>query len=112
MEQLYEQMLHDVFARAVAQDAALVEKVRSFDGTLYFNGGDLVFTLPDLFRFLLAKVPPSERPRKALRYTAFRSMVYRLPTNTLLADIGAVVVVETAAQQHALTLYRLKARRT
>lgn len=112
MEPLYQHLLDEVFPRALAQDPNLVAKVAGFEGAVYFSGRDLVFTLPELFRFLLADFPsgPASDVPGLPRYPAFRRMLYRRPTNTLLAKMGAVVIVEKASGQHASTLYRLTAR--
>lgn len=110
LEQLRQHLVHEVFARAIARDPDLVAAVERFDGDVRFNAGNLLFTLPHLYRFTLIHLEASGHgPLDAAQcdYKAFRRMVYQSAVNTELRRFGAMVVVERADDDHALSLYRL-----
>lgn len=110
LEQLRQHLVQVVFARAVARDPELVAAVESFDGDVHFDGSDLMFTLPDVYRFALTHLDASGRgPLDAARcdYKAFRRMLYQSALNAELRRLGAVVIIERANHDNALSLYRL-----
>ena len=109
-QRLHRHLVHQVFARASARDPELVRAVEHFDGGVSFVGDDLVFTLPQLYRFALHHFQVSGAgPDTTAQcdYASFRRLLYRSATNTELRGIGAVVVVECADDDHARSLYRL-----
>lgn len=109
-EELHHHLVHRVFAAAIAGDAGLRIAVEGHDGGVRFDGGDLLFTLPQLLRFVLqhcessGQSPPDARARD---YRVFRRLLYGSQTNTSLRGFGAVVVVERAADNQTLSVYRL-----
>lgn len=110
LERLRQHLVHEVFVRALARDPDLVAAVEHFDGEVNFSSGSLVFTLPHLHRFTLSHLEASGHgPLTAAQcdYKAFRRMLYQSAVNTELRQLGAMVVVEHADDDHALSLYRL-----
>lgn len=104
-------LIHQVFARTFAGDPELIDAIGRFDGELRCVDGDLLFTLPHLFRFLVADFE-QRRGCAALAdddrdYRRFRRMLYRSDTNAALRRIGAVVVIDRADPDHSLRRYRL-----
>ena len=113
LQQLREHLIYEVFASAVTREPEFVAAIQRFGGEVHFVDGDLLFTLPELFRFLLADFEHSGRglldPTKC-DYKAFRRLLYQGRVNTELRGLGAVVVVEHANDDHALSIYRLTRR--
>lgn len=110
LEQLRRHLVDEVFARAITHDPDLVAAVERFDGELKFDAGSLLFTLPHLYRFTLNHLATSGHgPLDAAQcdYKAFRRMLYGSDVNTELRRFGAMVVVEHADEDHALSVYRL-----
>jgi hypothetical protein len=110
LEQLRQHLVHGVFERAIALDPDLVAAVERFDGEVNFNAGSLLFTLPHLYRFTLTHLEAlGHGPLDAAQcdYKSFRRMLYQSAMNTELRQFGAMVVVERANDDHALSLYRL-----
>lgn len=108
-----QQLIDSVFARAVAGDPERVVAVGRFDGAVRFAGAELLFTLPELPRFLLidwARSGHDPRVAEVANYKAFRGMLYHGRTNAELRRFGAVVGVERADADHAHSLYRLTRR--
>jgi hypothetical protein len=110
LQQLHLHLIHEVFARAVAGDPGLVKAVSDFAGEVRFIEGDLIFSLPQLFQFLLIDL--ERRGHGSIEssdtdYQAFHRMLYHSQINTELRRLGAIVVVEHADHDHALSLYRL-----
>lgn len=54
LESLREHLIRDVFAPAIAHKPASIATVEHFGGDMRFADGDLLFTLPQLFAFVLA----------------------------------------------------------
>jgi hypothetical protein len=108
VQALLDHLAHDIFARAFAGDRDVIEAIGRFDGELRCVDGDLLFTLPDLFRFVLIDIerrgplPSAERD-----YRAFLRALYRSDMNATLRRIGAVVIVDRGDKHHALRRYRL-----
>jgi hypothetical protein len=110
VQQLHDHLIHQVFARIIAGDPERIDALARADGGMRFVDRDLLFTLPALLRFLVldfersghAPLDPAE-----LDYKVLRRMLYQNPTNAALRRFGAVVVVEHADDDHALSLYRL-----
>lgn len=110
LEQLRQHLVREVFARAIARDPELVAAVERFDGEVNFNADGLLFTLPHLYRFTLIHLEAVGHVRlDAARcdYKAFRRMLYQSAVNMELRQFGATVVVEHAADDHTLSVYRL-----
>jgi hypothetical protein len=111
VEQLVQHLVEWVFAPALAGDANLRAALACFGGNPRFDADELVFTLPHLHRFLLIHCersglgPPDAR---ASDYRVFRHTLYAGDTNTALRRLGAMVVVDHADDDHALSVYRLK----
>ena len=105
----YELVLYTTWPAALAGDAGLAERVRCFDGTVEFVGADLVFTLPDLYRFVLAELALSdtEHDLSPEDYREFHRLLYQRATNTSLQLLGGKVVVDKAHDDHTLSRYRL-----
>lgn len=107
---LHDHLLHRVFARVIGGDAEMAEQIRRFDGAVYFDGSDLLFTLPDLYSFVLSDFGRCEQTASRagqIDYKTFRRMLYTRDTNTLLRQYGAVVVIAQAHDDHTLSVYRL-----
>lgn len=110
LQPLHSHLIHEVFARAVRGDPGLVKAVSDFGGQVRFINGDLIFSLPQLFRFLLIDFERTGHGRMESSdadYQAFHRMLYHSHINTELGRMGAIVVVEHADDDHALSLYRL-----
>lgn len=110
LQALHAHLIREVFARALAGDAELADSVGRFDGIVRLEDKDLLFTLPDLFRFLLSDFERAGHGTldvAARDYKPFHRMLYRSRTNAQLRSFGALVVVEHADDDHALSLYRL-----
>ena len=74
---------------------------------------DLLFTLPELLRFLLldrARTGHDPLGAEVASYKAFRGMLHHGGTNAELRRFGAVVVVERADDDPAQSVYRLTRR--
>ena len=54
LESLREHLIREVFAPAIAHKPASIATVEHFGGDMRFADGDLLFTLPQLFAFVLA----------------------------------------------------------
>jgi hypothetical protein len=109
LQQLRQHLIHAILARALERDAEIANAVERFEGEVRFVDGELVFTLPHLYRFALHHLESSGHAVNPIRcdYPAFRRMLYQSAVNTELRDFGARVVVERADDDHALSLYRL-----
>jgi hypothetical protein len=110
LQPLHSHLIHEVFARAVRGDPGLVKAVTDFAGEVRFINGDLVFSLPQLFQFLLIDLERSGHGRiepSDTEYQGFHRMLYQSQINTELRRLGAIVVVDHADDDHALSLYRL-----
>jgi hypothetical protein len=109
-EDLHHHLVHRVFAAAIAGDAGLRDAVEGHGGGVRFDGRDLLFTLPQLLRFVLQHCessghsPPDAQARD---YRVFRRLLYGSQTNSTLRGFGAVVVLERAADDQTLSVYRL-----
>jgi hypothetical protein len=109
-QQLRQHLIRAIFERALERDAKLVGAVGRFEGDVRFVDGELVFTLPHLYRFALQDFEASGHAgvdASQCDYVAFRRMLYQSAVNTELRGFGARVVVERADDDHALSLYRL-----
>ena len=112
MDALLDHLLNHVFVPCLAGNPRIVESIGRFDGSLRFDRADLLFTLPDLYRFAVANFQCStaSHAQSALPgpdYKSFRRALYHGNMNTTLQALGAVVVVERADSDHALSVYRL-----
>jgi hypothetical protein len=110
LQQLHLHLIHEVFARAVAGDPGLVKAVSDFAGEVRFIEGDLIFSLPQLFQFLLIDLERTGHGRiesSDTDYQAFHQMLYHSRINTELRRLGAIIVVDHIDDVHALSLYRL-----
>ena len=113
LEPLREHLMREVFARAAARDPELIAAVERFGEGMQFVNGELRFTLPRLFAFVLADFERTRREpidTALCDYKAFRRFLYQSQVNTELRRLGAIVVVERADDDHALSLYRLTRR--
>lgn len=110
LQQLYSHLIHEVFARVVTGDPGLVKALSDFAGDVRLIEGDLIFSLPQLFQFLLIDLERTGHGHvesSDTDYQAFHRMLYHSHTNTELRRLRAIVVVEHADDDHALSLYRL-----
>lgn len=108
MQALLDHLTHEIFARAFAGDRDVIEAIERFDGELRCVDGDLLFTLPDLFRFVLIDIERrGPLPTADRDYRAFLRALYRSDMNATLRRVSAVVIVDRADKDHALRRYRL-----
>ena len=110
MEALYQYLVHELFRRLLSGDETVAEKVKQFDGPVSLRDGDLLFTLPGLFKFALTNFERDRLNAEKINpddYIRFRKSLYGHPTNTMLKHYGGIVEVETANQNQTLTVYRL-----
>jgi hypothetical protein len=111
MEALYQYLVHDLFRRFLNGDHAVMKKVLHLDGPVSLRDGDLLFTLPGLFKFTLENFEqdrPTADKVSADEYLRFRRSLYAHPTNTLLQHYGGIVEIETANENQMLTVYCLR----
>lgn len=110
MEELYHYVVHHVFCALLRGDAEITAKIRAFGEPLALQGEDFWFTLPGLFEFATVHCEGARRDDNCARdaqYKAFRQLLYKNPTNTLLREQGGIVRVERVNKDHALSVYRL-----
>ena len=110
MEALYQYLVHDLFRRLLSGDDAVAAKVLRFEGPVSLRDGDLLFTLPDLFKFALENFKRDRPDAEKISpddYIRFRKTLYDHPTNTLLKHYGGIVEIETVNDNQMLTIYRL-----
>ncbi len=105
---LIDQLAQRLFLAALAAEPRLSAAIARFDGGLDFDGADLVFTLPERFRFLRAHPDLTVAwPADGADYLAFRRALYASQLNAELCRHGGIVVVDQAHGEHELTRYRL-----
>lgn len=108
LELVYSYLIEHLFPNARAEQCQLVDKAAQFDGNVRFIDGELVFSLPDLFRFALQEIGLNSGDSAEDAYITFRRLIYQRPTNTKLATIGLTIVLERVSTDHDLSVYRLK----
>ena len=110
VERLYQCLMAEVFPGALRNDTALIETINAFDGGVDFREGELHFTLPALFDFLIAQNPDwpmQNKIERRLDYLRFRKAIYNNPTNETLGKQGAAVEIARLMEDHDHTVYRL-----
>jgi hypothetical protein len=110
MEALYQYLVHDLFRCFLSGDECVKTKVLQFNSPVSLRDGDLLFTLPGLFKFALENFDRDRPGGETINpddYIRFRKTLYAHPTNTLLKHYGGIVEIETANQNQKLTVYRL-----
>lgn len=110
-EELYEVLVSTIFSGVMASEKSILDEIKNFsveDGILALERGELLFTLPALFRFLLFTVKIKENETFfAKDYKAFRQKLYQMPTNTHLRQLGWAVSIEKSHSTHDHRVYRL-----
>ncbi len=110
MQKLYGYLLDEIFRGVIEQNQEVIKRIESFDGAVFFCDGDLLFTLPELFKFVsrqYAEQGGNDSQLANADYHAFRGMLYKQPTNETLKQFGAIVRVDSPNKNYALTVYRL-----
>ena len=110
VERLYHCLMTEVFPAALRNDRALIEAINTFHGGVDFREGELHFTLPALFDFLVVQSPdwPTQtKIERRLDYLRFRKIIYKNPTNETLGKQGAAVEIARLMENHDHTVYRL-----
>lgn len=103
---LYDYVIEHVLCAVMNGDALVTRDIQRFGRSLCFVEGRLLFTLPDLFEFAVARCA-REQGAGAPDYKSFRRMLYSKLTNAVLRQRGCVVEVAQSNAQHALSVYRL-----
>lgn len=88
--------------RFLATEATTSASLRQYGFTLADEGWN--FTLPRLHRFLVSQSGPGEAPA----YMAFRKRLFNSPVNSILAEMGAEIVIAHSRGKVDLTTYRLQ----
>lgn len=110
-EERYDFLVHTIFSGVMAKEEKIVDKILDYaamNSIFALENGELLFTLPALFGFLLYISDEKENEEfSSETYKAFRRMLYKMPTNTLLKQQGWVVTIEKSHRQQGLRVYRL-----
>lgn len=110
MEKMYRYLLDEIFRGVIERNHEVIKRIAAFDGDVFFRDGDLLFTLPELFKMVSSQcAEESDHDNQITKsdYQAFRNMMYQQPTNETLKKFGAIVKIETPNKNHGRTLYRL-----
>ena len=102
--------MKSVFEAALKHETKLKQAVEMFSGDLQFDGEELVFTLPELFKFVMGYIQQEHVAQSADTtpdYLAFRKIVYQSSTNLQLRALRAAVVIDTQHLVHGERRYRL-----
>jgi hypothetical protein len=111
VEALYQYLVHELFRRFLSGDESVKTRFSQFNSSVSLRDGDLLFTLPGLFKFArenFERDRPDSDTIDADDYIRFRKTLYDHPTNTLLKHYGGMVEIETANENQKLTVYRLR----
>ena len=109
-EKTHQFLMKSVFEAALKHEKKLNQAVEMFSGDLQFDGEELVFTLPALFKFVMGYSPQEHVAQSADTppdYLAFRKIVYQSSTNLQLRALQAAVVIDTQHLVHGERRYRL-----
>ena len=104
--------MKSVFEATLKHETKLRQAVDNFSGDMQFNGEELVFTLPALFKFAMGYIQQESIVQSTdtqLDYLAFRKIVYQSGTNLQLRTLQAAVVIESRHLIHSERWYRLVA---
>ncbi len=110
VERLYQCLITEIFPGALRSDRALIDAISEFDGGIDVRAGELHFTLPALFEFLVTRTsdwPMQNKIERRLDYLRFRKIIYKNATNETLSKQGAEVEIAYLHEDHELTVYRL-----
>ncbi len=107
---MHQFLMKSVFKAALKQETKLTNAVEKFTGNLRFDGEELIFTLPALFKFATGYIQEEsiiQISDKQLEYLAFRKIVYQSGINLQLRSLQAAVVIESQHVNHDDRWYRL-----
>jgi len=96
--------LVDLFEAVLSGDAASLDAIRQFGTSFLLDRSGWRFTLPDLYRFLMAE----NRCGEGIGYRQFRQALYRWSINEKLGSIGGRMTIHTNNGKVDNTLYRLE----
>lgn len=109
-EKTHQFVMKSVFEAALKKDINLRHAVEKFSGDLHFDGDELIFTLPALFKFAMFYIQQgtiAQITNTQIEYLAFRKIVYQSKTNHYLRELKATVVIESQHVIHDERWYRL-----
>ena len=95
--ELYQHLLEKVFGGFIRMEPKLLQSIETFNGEVFINRKNLIFTLPALFEFSCAsfeKLTDYKIPDSRNNFLCFRKALYNNPTNDLLRQNGAKVELE------------------
>jgi hypothetical protein len=109
-EKIHQFLMKSVFKAALKRETKLTNAVEKFTGNLRFDGEELIFTLPALFKFAIGYIQEESITQisdKQVEYLAFRKIVYQSGINLQLRSLQAAVVIESQHVNHDERWYRL-----
>jgi len=109
-EKIHQLLMKSVFKAALKRETKLINAVEKFTGNLRFDGEELIFTMPALFKFAMGCLQQESIAQDSdapLEYLAFRKIVYQSGINLQLRSLQAAVVIESQHVNHDERWYRL-----
>ena len=94
--------LCNLFLSVLAKESAVVSRIEVFQGQLYLEGGDMIFSLAALHEFV------SQSNDEKIDYADFQRQLYQSTLNQDLKTHGGQVVVHHSTGKVETNLYRLE----